>query len=187
MQSPSYLPEPCLLSPEQVTEFPNPSELSRQLRERLADMSRWEAIDPARYTTYADDPGELYLNNLCHAPGWKTGGWTRWSPADPVDRPCPECGTEMMHAVPALSRRRAPMGRLVGYGWGPAAAARGAPPRIAETPDAPRPSGVVRQASWVGCHGPGVVRQARSSKVTSMPRPAQVARVRARQRCRSCR
>ncbi|RFC70829.1 hypothetical protein DXZ75_26585 [Streptomyces sp. AcE210] len=36
--------------------------------------------------SYADDPQELHLNNLCHAPGWKTGGWTRWSPTDPVDR-----------------------------------------------------------------------------------------------------
>lgn len=48
----------------------------------------------------ADDPGELYLNNLCTAPGWKTGGWIRWSPIDPVDRACRECGTE---AVPLFT------------------------------------------------------------------------------------
>ncbi|WP_051798109.1 hypothetical protein [Streptomyces sp. NRRL S-337] len=42
----------------------------------LDDMSRWETVDPALYSSYADDPQELYLNNLCHAPGWKTGGWT---------------------------------------------------------------------------------------------------------------
>ncbi|WAU82203.1 hypothetical protein O1Q96_21980 [Streptomyces sp. Qhu-G9] len=85
-----YLPEPCLFSPEQVTEFPNPLELDKELRDQLDDMSRWETIDPAQYNAYADDPGELYLNNLCTAPGWKTGGWTRWSPTDPVDRACPE-------------------------------------------------------------------------------------------------
>lgn len=95
-----YLPEPCLFSPEQVAEFPNPLELSEELRDQMDDMSRWETIDPALYSAYADDPGELYLNNLCHAPGWKTGGWTRWSPTDPVPRPCPECGTE---AVPLLT------------------------------------------------------------------------------------
>ncbi|MEU3923512.1 hypothetical protein [Streptomyces sp. NPDC029004] len=100
VQSSYYLPEPCLFSPEQVTDYPNPLELSKELRDQLADMSRWETIDPARYNTYADDPGELYLNNLCHAPGWKTGGWTRWSPTDPVDRSCSECGTE---AVPLLT------------------------------------------------------------------------------------
>ncbi|MFF4948106.1 hypothetical protein [Streptomyces chattanoogensis] len=100
VQSADYLPEPCLFSPEQVTEFPNPLELSDELRDQLEDMSRWETIEPALYSSYADDPGELYLNNLCHAPGWKTGGWTRWSPTDPVDRTCPECGTE---EVPLLT------------------------------------------------------------------------------------
>jgi hypothetical protein len=100
IQSAHYLPEPCLFSPEQVTDYPNPSELSEELRDQLDDMSRWETIDPARYNTYADDPGELYLNNLSTAPGWKTGGWTRWSPTDPVPRPCPECGTE---EVPLLT------------------------------------------------------------------------------------
>lgn len=95
-----YLPEPCLFSPEQVTDYPNPAELSQDLQDQLDDMSRWETIAPARYSAYADDPGELYLNNLCHAPGWKTGGWTRWSPTDPVDRTCPECGTDQ---VPLLT------------------------------------------------------------------------------------
>ncbi|GFE27565.1 hypothetical protein [Streptomyces nigrescens] len=75
-------------------------ELSEELRDQLDDESRWETIDPARYNTYADDPGEFYLNNLSTAPGWKTGGWTRWSPTDPVDCSCPECGTE---AVPLLT------------------------------------------------------------------------------------
>ncbi|MFD6281798.1 hypothetical protein ACFWFI_40520, partial [Streptomyces sp. NPDC060209] len=100
VQSAYYLPEPCLFSPEQVIEFPNPLELDKELSDQLDDMSRWETVDPALYSSYADDPGELYLNNLCHAPGWKTGGWTRWSPTDPVDRSCPECGTE---AVPLLT------------------------------------------------------------------------------------
>ncbi|KOV69657.1 hypothetical protein ADL00_10675 [Streptomyces sp. AS58] len=100
VQDGGYLPEPCLFSPEQVTDYPNPSELSEELRDELDDMSHWETIDPARYSMYADDPGELYLNNLSTAPGWKTGGWTRWSPTDPVDRSCPECGTEQ---VPLLT------------------------------------------------------------------------------------
>ncbi|MBD0418966.1 hypothetical protein H0H10_07200 [Streptomyces sp. TRM S81-3] len=100
VQSAHYLPEPCLLSPEQVTEYPHPRELDKELRDQLDDFSRWESIDPARYNAYAYDPGELYLNNLSTAPGWKTGGWTRWDPTDPVDRSCPECGTE---EVPLLT------------------------------------------------------------------------------------
>ncbi|MFJ4204966.1 hypothetical protein ACIP2Y_35780 [Streptomyces sviceus] len=100
IQSDHYLPEPCLLAPEQVTEFPNPRDLSEELQDQLNDESRWETIDPARYNSYADDPGELYLNNLCHAPGWKTGGWTHWNVTDPRPLPCPECGTE---AVPLLT------------------------------------------------------------------------------------
>ncbi|MFF0792261.1 hypothetical protein [Streptomyces spiralis] len=100
VQRDCYLPEPCLFSPEQVTEYPNPAELDKELQDLLDDMSRWETIDPARYNAYADDPGELYLNNLSTAPGWKTGGWTRWGLTDPKPRPCPECGTE---EVPLLT------------------------------------------------------------------------------------
>ncbi|WP_285563721.1 MULTISPECIES: hypothetical protein [unclassified Streptomyces] len=95
-----YLPEPCLFSPEQVTEYPNPRELSEELRGQLEDMSRWDSIDPARYKSYAYDPSDLYQSSLCHAPGWKTGGWTLWDRMDPIPRPCPECGTEQ---VPLLT------------------------------------------------------------------------------------
>lgn len=100
IQSKHYLPEPCLFSPEQVTEYPHPRELDKELRDQLDDRSRWDAIDPAQYNAYAYDPGELYLNNLSTAPGWKTGGWTRWDPTDPVDLSCLECGTK---AVPLLT------------------------------------------------------------------------------------
>ncbi|MEY9815480.1 hypothetical protein [Streptomyces albogriseolus] len=100
VQDGSYLPEPCLFSPEQVTDFPHPRELDEELRDQLDDMSRWESIAPAQYISYADDPGELYLGSLSTAPGWKTGGWTSWGDIDPVDRPCPECGTE---EVPLLT------------------------------------------------------------------------------------
>ncbi|MDT0614066.1 hypothetical protein [Streptomyces lancefieldiae] len=100
IQSAHYLPEPCLFAPEQVTEYPHPGELDKELRDQLDDSSRWETIDPARYRTYAYDPGELYLGNLSTAPGWKTGGWTSWEATDPADRSCPECGTE---EVPLLT------------------------------------------------------------------------------------
>ncbi|MDX3458055.1 hypothetical protein PV396_39995 [Streptomyces sp. ME02-8801-2C] len=95
-----YLPEPCLLSPEPVTEFPHPRDLEDEVRDQLADVSRWETIDPARYTPYSTDLGELYLGTLSTAPGWKTGGWTSWDVTDPDDRPCAKCGTE---TVPLLT------------------------------------------------------------------------------------
>jgi hypothetical protein len=100
VQRDCYLPELCLFSPEQVTECPNPLELDGELQDQLEDESRWESIDPALYNTYADDPGELYLNNLSTAPGWKMGGWSRWGLTDPKPRPCPACGTEQ---VPLLT------------------------------------------------------------------------------------
>ncbi|MET9453297.1 hypothetical protein [Streptomyces cinerochromogenes] len=100
IQRDCYLPQPCLFSPEQVTEYPHPSELSNELQDQLDDESRWQTIDPDRYQAYADDPGELYLNNLSTAPGWKTGGWTCWSRTDPKPLPCPECGTAQ---VPLLT------------------------------------------------------------------------------------
>ncbi|MGW5330621.1 hypothetical protein [Streptomyces sp. NPDC004014] len=100
IQRDCYLPQPCLFSPEQVTEYPHPSELGNELQDQLDDESRWQTIDPERYQAYAADPGELYLNNLSTAPGWKTGGWTCWSRTDPKPLPCPECGGEQ---VPLLT------------------------------------------------------------------------------------
>ncbi|MEU4881602.1 hypothetical protein OIE82_05060 [Streptomyces althioticus] len=100
VQRDCYLPEPCLLSPEQVTEYPDTAELEQELRDQLDDERRWETIDPARYDSYADDTSELYLLNLSVAPGWKTGGWIRWGLGDPRPSPCPGCGTEQ---VPLLT------------------------------------------------------------------------------------
>ncbi|MFD0371121.1 hypothetical protein [Streptomyces sp. NPDC059071] len=95
-----YLPEPCLLAPEKITEYPNPMELSKELQDQLGDVSRWErAVSLGDGSTYTGAPQEFYFNNLCHAPGWKTGGWTRWGLTDPIPRRCPECGTEAIPLV----------------------------------------------------------------------------------------
>jgi len=94
LQSRGYLPEPCLLAPEQVTEFPNFMELSKELRQQLGDLRSWEAAGAAVDSAYAAAPDEFYGEQLSHAPGWKVGGWTRWGLTDPVPRLCPACGTE---------------------------------------------------------------------------------------------
>ncbi|AXE26819.1 hypothetical protein C0216_28330 [Streptomyces globosus] len=88
-----YVPVPCLLTPEQITEFPNPMELSKELQHRLADASTWQesGVD----NPYVRAPEELYENELSVAPGWKAGGWSRWGLTDPVPRSCAACGTEM--------------------------------------------------------------------------------------------
>ncbi|MEV4948991.1 hypothetical protein [Streptomyces sp. NPDC053755] len=89
-----YVPEPCLLSPERISEYPDPLELGEELRQQLGDVSQWEQNGASWDSGGVLSPQEFYFHNLCHAPGWKTGGWTRWGLTDPVPRPCPTCGTE---------------------------------------------------------------------------------------------
>jgi hypothetical protein len=109
IQFPGYLPEPCLLAPEQITEYPNIMELGKELQRQLEDWRRWQAagaaLDSFDNTPYpldsSDTPhskdfyNELYTGRMSVAPGWKVGGWTRWGLTDPLPRLCPSCGTEM--------------------------------------------------------------------------------------------
>jgi hypothetical protein len=99
-----YLPQPCLLAPEQVTEYPGPLELSKEWQQQLGDVNLWKAAGFVWEGTGALDPQEFYFRNLCHVPGWKTGGWTRWGLTDPAPRPCPECGTETIPLLTIASR-----------------------------------------------------------------------------------
>ncbi len=95
VQLDGYVPQPCLLDPEQVTEYPDSMELSEELRARLGDWSTWQAAGAAPDRSYAPAPEEFYRNELSVAPGWKAGGWTRWGLTDPVPRVCPACDAEM--------------------------------------------------------------------------------------------
>ncbi|MER7204183.1 non-ribosomal peptide synthetase [Streptomyces sp. CB01635] len=119
MQFDGYLPEPCLLNPEQVTDYPDHLELSEELQAQLGDWNVWQTAD-----THADRPYASYLeesfdrtyasgqqetrdlerasylpqyydNELAGAPGWKVGGWPRWGATDPTPRLCPACGHDM--------------------------------------------------------------------------------------------
>lgn len=100
IQFPTYLPEPCRLAPERVTEYPHYLELSEELREQLGDWSSWQAAGQALDTSYEVAPEELYMDVLSISPGWKAGGWTRWGLTDPTPRTCSACGAE---AVPLLT------------------------------------------------------------------------------------
>ncbi|MFI1419734.1 hypothetical protein ACH4VX_17405 [Streptomyces sp. NPDC020731] len=95
VQFDEYVPEPCLLAPEQITEYPHFMELSDELRARIQDWSRWEAAGTAVDSSFMDYPSEFYEDHLSVAPGWKVGGWASWGPTDPQPRGCPACGIEM--------------------------------------------------------------------------------------------
>ncbi|AOP47326.1 hypothetical protein SL103_14620 [Streptomyces lydicus] len=43
MEYTCYLPEPCVLAPEQITEYPNFRDLSEELQQQPADRNTWQA------------------------------------------------------------------------------------------------------------------------------------------------
>jgi hypothetical protein len=75
-----YLPNACVLHPEQVTEYPYADLLPRDLRERL---EKWD-----------EAAGHRYQYELSIATGWKVGGHSTWSLAGPVPMVC-DCGADM--------------------------------------------------------------------------------------------
>jgi hypothetical protein len=76
-----YLPEPCVLHPETVTEYPAPHELPRDLAERIRS---WE-----------QDHHLVYQFDLGVAPGCKVGGYGPWSFSDPFPMHCHACGASV--------------------------------------------------------------------------------------------
>ncbi|MFB7718809.1 hypothetical protein [Nocardia sp. NPDC056100] len=80
VDDPAYVPEPCLIHPEEVIDYPSSLEFGRETRDRL---DRW-AIDELG----------IEYQNLCIAPGFKVGGHINWGMTDPYPNPCPTCGTE---------------------------------------------------------------------------------------------
>ncbi|GHO80036.1 hypothetical protein KSD_78070 [Ktedonobacter sp. SOSP1-85] len=87
VQSKDYVPEPCVVHPEQVIEYPALSDLDEVLREQI---QAWEK----REKTIADVGSFAYSFELSVAPGWKVGGWTSFSFRDAEPAICP-CGTQM--------------------------------------------------------------------------------------------
>ncbi|WP_019633808.1 hypothetical protein [Actinomadura atramentaria] len=79
IETDDYLPAPCVLHPERVTEYPYVDLLPRDLRDRL---ERWE-----------EETGHDYFGALSVADGWKVGGHANWNLTDPYPMTC-DCGTE---------------------------------------------------------------------------------------------
>lgn len=83
-----YVPLPCVLHPEPITEYPDIADLPGDLRERV---QRWDA-----------EHDSLYWAALSTAPGTKTGGHPRWI-QDPEWPTC-DCGARMEHLLTIASK-----------------------------------------------------------------------------------
>ena len=98
---PGYLPSPCLLRPEPVTEYPHPGVLGEEFEERVDE---WEM---ATFGDITDDPEDYeprFHWELSTAPGWKLGGHEPWSYQGyfgPVR--CHSCGSEMRFVAAVAS------------------------------------------------------------------------------------
>ncbi|WP_369254532.1 hypothetical protein [Streptomyces sp. R35] len=58
---PGYVPEPCLLAPEAITEYPNSLDLSPEMRLAVGDWSRWQAASAG----LAQEPREALDRRRC--------------------------------------------------------------------------------------------------------------------------
>lgn len=113
---PGYVPEPCVLAPEAITEYPNSLDLSPELQRLLDDWNRWQAAGADVDSSYAQYPREFYSLHLGNAPGWKVGGWPPWGRTDPYPRYCAVCEVQM---VPLLTIASWEWNGGDGRGWAP--------------------------------------------------------------------
>lgn len=98
---PGYVPRPCRLFPERVTEFPGWRDLAVEVRERLpvtlpGDLvARLKPLDWMYRGINYSQPDDVY-KFVFHPNymGCKIGGWPRWN-RDPEWPDCPECGRRM--------------------------------------------------------------------------------------------
>ncbi|MCT9006943.1 hypothetical protein [Streptomyces rhizosphaerihabitans] len=87
-----YVPEPCVLHPEEVTEHQWGDLLPYSIRALLDDWEDWE-----------DEDAVSYQFDLSIPPGWKVGGFAPWPSTGPQDVVC-ECGQPMELLVTVDSR-----------------------------------------------------------------------------------
>ncbi|WP_328915222.1 MULTISPECIES: hypothetical protein [unclassified Streptomyces] len=89
---PGYLPTPCLLRPEPVTEYPHPGVLGEEFEARVEEWEQATFADPE----WPEDGEPRYSWDLSTAPGWKLGGHEPWN-YHGYDGPvrCGTCGSAM--------------------------------------------------------------------------------------------
>lgn len=88
-----YVPLPCVLNPERVTEFPSIRTLSKQLSSTLKSSPAFTQAASADPDWQHGGAAVLYQYWLSVAPGTKVKGYPQWI-QDP-DPPQCSCGTEM--------------------------------------------------------------------------------------------
>jgi hypothetical protein len=90
-----FVPQPCVVHPEQVTEFPPICSLTNPVSEHWEPWGKMPRDLEERVRDWSDrqpDPDDYYT--LAHAPGWTVGGWDFSGPDPEALRTC-ECGTDM--------------------------------------------------------------------------------------------
>ncbi|MEU8437462.1 hypothetical protein AB0F18_32090 [Streptomyces sp. NPDC029216] len=87
---PGYVPEPCVLHPEQVVTYPFAGLLPEEL---CARIDAWEEAMEEEAEEEAGPPS--YQFDLSIPPGWRVGGFASWHRTDPCPMDCPDCGTPM--------------------------------------------------------------------------------------------
>ncbi|MBZ9599815.1 hypothetical protein K7B06_32720 [Streptomyces erythrochromogenes] len=132
-----YLPAPCVLHPEQVTEYPYIESLTGELGERVEE---WEdAREEAAYEVEDEDLAlPSYQSDLSVAPGWKAGGHAAWNVTGPGRMDCHDCG----HGMRLLLTVDSYEWRSDSESWRPLPAGAAARARADTGGDANRPTGV---------------------------------------------
>lgn len=82
-----YLPDPCVLHPERVTDYPN-----WDLPDEVAD-----ALE-ARFEQLEEETGWSYWSHLSVSDGVKVGGYPTWT-QEPNWPTCPTCRVRMEHLL----------------------------------------------------------------------------------------
>jgi hypothetical protein len=105
----NYLPTPCLLLPERVTEYPPYDELEQDCRDKIERWSPRELLGTQAETRppdywckdILDQPSTLYKWELSACRGTKIGGYPSWIQRD--ETPVCHCGRSMQHLLTVAS------------------------------------------------------------------------------------
>ncbi|MDX2819110.1 hypothetical protein PV410_42420 [Streptomyces sp. PA03-5A] len=95
VESDGFVPEPCVLHPEQVDTYPYAGLLPEKL---LARIDTWEDALEQRVEQSAGETTQeqlAYQYDLSIPPGWRVGGFASWHATDPYPMDCLTCTTPM--------------------------------------------------------------------------------------------
>ncbi|MFI1910766.1 hypothetical protein ACH444_33470 [Streptomyces microflavus] len=93
--SEGYVPEPCVLHPEQVATYPFAGLLPEDL---CARIDAWEEVLEKEAELSANEGAATWVGyqyDLSIPPGWRVGGFASWHATDPYPMNCRTCSTPM--------------------------------------------------------------------------------------------